>query len=81
MAEAQVSPHGEVVIPPEILQALGLQEGGRVEFVWYPDGRLGMVARGPVLPHLKGILPKPQCDLTVEEMCDLAAIRAARDNA
>jgi bifunctional DNA-binding transcriptional regulator/antitoxin component of YhaV-PrlF toxin-antitoxin module len=76
MATAYVSPEGVVTIPESILAALGLNAGGRVEFVPIMDGHVSLVAANLSPSVLKGVLPRPDLDCSVEEMVELGAKRA-----
>lgn len=77
MATSFVAPDGGVIIPEEILAFLGLEKGGPVEFVHLMPGQVTMVPRNLSAKSLKGILPKPAVDCSIEEMVDLAARRGA----
>lgn len=76
MATANVSPDGVVTIPKSIRAALGIENGGRVEFVTYMEGQVTLIAVNLSPNVLKGILPRPDLDCSVEEMVELAAKRA-----
>lgn len=77
MATSFVSSDGQVTIPEEILTILGLEKGGQVEFVHLMAGQVTMVPRNVSIKSMKGILPKPDIDCSVEEMVEIAAKRAA----
>ncbi|WP_147328124.1 MULTISPECIES: AbrB/MazE/SpoVT family DNA-binding domain-containing protein [unclassified Duganella] len=76
MATAYVSPDGSVIIPESIRVALGLENGGRVEFVPIMEGHVSLVATNLSPSALKGILPRPDVDCSVEEMIELGIKRA-----
>jgi AbrB family looped-hinge helix DNA binding protein len=76
MATANVSPEGVVTIPKSIRVALGIENGGPVEFVPYMEGQVTLIAVNLSPKVLKGILPRPDLDCSVEEMVELAAKRA-----
>ncbi len=77
MTTAFVSADGNVNIPQSIRKALGLENGGRIEFLPFGDGQVVMIAMNLSPSVLKGILPKPDLDCTVEEMIEIASKRAA----
>ena len=80
MTAALVSPEGNVTIPPEIRKELGLEHGGRIEFVPFGEGQVVLVAMTLSPSVLRGILPKPDLQCSVEEMVEIAARRAAWAN-
>jgi bifunctional DNA-binding transcriptional regulator/antitoxin component of YhaV-PrlF toxin-antitoxin module len=71
MAEAYVSPEGVVTIPEKFRAALGLENGGRVEFVQFEDGELTMIALTLPAEALRGILGKPRRHYTIEQMDEI----------
>ena len=77
MTTALVSPDGNMTLPAPIAAALGLEHGGRVEFVQLADGQVTMIARTLPAQVLRGILPKPDVRCSAEEMVTTAARRAA----
>lgn len=77
MTTAFVSAEGNVAVPLSIRKALGLEGGGRIEFLPFGDGQVLLIAMNLSPAVLKGILPKPDLDCTVEEMVEIAAKRAA----
>ncbi|OEZ62242.1 hypothetical protein [Duganella sp. HH105] len=76
MATAYVSPDGSVTIPESIRVALGLENGGRVEFVSIMEGQVSLVAANLSPSVLKGFLHRPDVDCSVEEMIELGIKRA-----
>jgi bifunctional DNA-binding transcriptional regulator/antitoxin component of YhaV-PrlF toxin-antitoxin module len=76
MAEAQISSEGMVVIPSSILKALGLESGGTVEFIPDIEGMVMLIARNLSPQNLRGTLPKPNLDCSVDEMVELGIKRA-----
>lgn len=71
---------GQVTIPKEIRDQLGLKPGDKVEFTLHSDGILQVVPRRGSIRDLKGILPKPKVSLSLEELDDAIA-RAVIDRA
>lgn len=71
---------GQVTIPKEIRDQLGLKPGDKVEFTLHNDGILQVVPRRGSIRDLKGILPKPKVSLSLEELDDAIA-RAVIDRA
>ncbi|MEO5693055.1 MAG: AbrB/MazE/SpoVT family DNA-binding domain-containing protein [Usitatibacter sp.] len=68
MATATVTSKGQITIPIEVREALGLAAGDRVEFVAEEKGVYKVVAATRDVRHLKGLIGKPAKPVTVEAM-------------
>ena len=68
MPAAKVTSKGQVTIPKEVRQALGVEPGDRVSFVLRPDGVVEMMARTGSLLDLAGVLGERRLGVTVEDM-------------
>ena len=68
MPTATVTSKGQITIPREVREALGLEAGDRVEFVAEEKGAYKVVAATRDVRHLKGLIPKPTKPVTVEAM-------------
>lgn len=84
MSEAKVTSKGQITVPKDVRQHLGLKPGDRVRFVIEPDGRVRLMPAKRDISELVGILPKPKRALTIEEMNEaigrhLAAKHARHD--
>ncbi|MYM29673.1 AbrB family transcriptional regulator [Duganella sp. CY15W] len=79
MNEAEVSPEGVVTIPYAIRKELGVEHGGKIEFIRDLDGIIVLVGRNISLDVIKGILPRPEIDGSVEELVGLGIKRAMLD--
>jgi antitoxin PrlF len=75
MAESIVSTKGQIVIPAQIREELGVEAGSRVEFVKTEEGWLIKPATLPVTV-LKGVLKKPRKPLSIEDMNQIIRRRA-----
>jgi AbrB family looped-hinge helix DNA binding protein len=75
MASATVTSKGQVTIPKEVREALGLKAGDRITFVVGADGRVTIEPATVDLLSLAGILEPRRKGVTVEEMNE--AIRRA----
>ena len=62
---------GQVTIPKEMRERLGLSEGGKIQFTFEDGDRVVMTRGGSKLSDLAGILGKPPRSLTLEEMDDV----------
>lgn len=68
---------GQITIPKPARDALQLQPGDRVEFVLGDDGRLFLLSATRPVGTLKGMLPKPDRPVSLEEI-DAAIAAASR---
>lgn len=66
--EATVTGKGQVTIPKEVRERLGVRRGGKVRFAIEEGGRVAMRARPSSIQDLFGILGKPPRSATLEEM-------------
>lgn len=65
--EATITSKGQVTVPKEIRQRLGVRAGGKVRFS-VEDGRVTVAAPRSSILDLVGVLPKPKRTVTIEEM-------------
>ena len=68
MTTATITSKGQVTIPKDVRSRLGIGTGDRVEFVEVQDGIFQIVAATQDVKALKGIVPKPEKPVTIEEM-------------
>ncbi len=78
MATATITSKGQITIPKEVRDALGVEAGDRVEFVAQATGVYTVVASTRDVRHLKGLVAKPARPVSVEEMNRAVARGAAR---
>jgi AbrB family looped-hinge helix DNA binding protein len=76
MTRATLTSKGQITIPKEVRERLGIEAGDRLEFVEQERGVYKVVAATKDVRHLKGLVPKPRRPVSVEEM--KAAIRKSR---
>lgn len=76
MPTATVTSKGQITIPKEVRESLGVEAGDRVEFVAQEKGVYKVVAATRDVRHLKGVVPKPQKPVTIADM-NRAVARAA----
>ena len=77
MPSATITSKGQVTIPKEVREALGLEAGDRIDFVAEKTGEYKVVPATRDVRHLKGIVPKPKKPVSVEEMNRSIAKRAS----
>jgi AbrB family looped-hinge helix DNA binding protein len=75
MPTATVTTKGQITIPKEVRDAMGIEAGDRVEFVAEGKGVYKVVAATKDVRHLKGLVPKAAKPVSVEEM-NRAVVRA-----
>jgi AbrB family looped-hinge helix DNA binding protein len=68
MTTATITSKGQVTIPKDVRVRLGVDAGDRVEFIEVEDGVFQIVAATQDVKALKGIVPRPEKAVTVEEM-------------
>lgn len=74
MTTATLTSKGQVTIPAEVRQRMGLDTGDRIEFVELQSGGYAIQSAIADVTALKGLLRKPASPVTIENM--QAAIRA-----
>lgn len=77
MATATLTSKGQITIPAEVRQVLGVDTGDRVEFVEVGPGRYEFVAATRSVTALKGMFGKPKKTVSIEEMNAAIARRGA----
>jgi len=73
--EATITSKGQITLPKALRDQLQLVSGDRVEFIIDENNVVRMLPRKASVKNLKGMLPKPDKPVTLEEM--EAAIAAA----
>jgi antitoxin PrlF len=68
MTTATLTSKGQITIPKDVREALGVGTGDRVEFVAEEKGVYKVVAATRDVRHLKGIVAKPAKPVTLEAM-------------
>lgn len=68
MAVAKLTSKGQLVVPKPIRQHLHLQRGDLVDFVIQDNGEVVVRPATRDVRELKGILPKPENAVSLDEM-------------
>ena len=68
MTTATITSKGQITIPKEVRERLGVEAGDRLEFVEEEKGVYKVVAATKDVRHLKRIVAKPSRAVPVEEM-------------
>lgn len=71
MSTATLTSKGQITIPIDVRQALGLRPGARIDFVETDTGSFEIVPASRSVLSLRGIVPAGGRRLSVEEMDDL----------
>jgi AbrB family looped-hinge helix DNA binding protein len=77
MATATITSKGQITIPKEVREALGVGTGDRVEFVAQERGVYQVIAATRDVRHLKGLVAKPAKPVSLDDMKRAVARRAA----
>jgi antitoxin PrlF len=77
MTTATLTSKGQITIPVEVRDALGVETGDRVEFVEIAPGRYEFIAATKSVTALKGMFGKPRKSVSIEEMNAAIARRGA----
>jgi antitoxin PrlF len=75
MTRATVTSKGQITIPKEVRDRLGVEAGDRLEFVEQEKGVYRVVAATRDVRNLKGMVPKRGRAVTIDEM-DIAVRRS-----
>ncbi|MBX3673074.1 MAG: AbrB/MazE/SpoVT family DNA-binding domain-containing protein [Burkholderiales bacterium] len=78
MPQATLTSKGQITLPKEVRESLGVGTGDRVDFVETAKGVYTVVAAARDVRDLKGLIAKPPRPVTVEAMRRAVAKRAAR---
>lgn len=68
MSTSTVTSKGQITIPRDVRKALGIESGDKVRFNVDDKGRVFFVPVTVDVTSLKGIVPKPDKPVSVEEM-------------
>ena len=66
--ELKVSPKGQVTLPKDLRERLGVERGGTLRYTLQEDGSAYVGAPSRALQELFGILNKPKRHLTLEQI-------------
>jgi antitoxin PrlF len=78
MATATLTSKGQLTLPKSVRDRMGLDSGDRVEFVEVTDGVFNLVATTRDIRELKGMIPKPEKSVSLEDMNRAIAQRGGR---
>jgi antitoxin PrlF len=78
MATATITSKGQITLPKQVRDRLGLEAGDRIDFVVAADGRYSLVPVKASIRGLKGCIPAPKKPVSAEAMTRIVKQRAAR---
>lgn len=81
MAIATITSKGQLTVPVDVRQKMGLGPGSRVEFVEHDDGTYSFVPLTRSITELKGMFKWDGPTITVEQMNEAIAESAAESGA
>ena len=77
MATSTMTTKGQVTIPLDVRQRLGLDAGDRIEFVEIENGVFAIKPAIDDVRSLKGLLRKPKKPVSIEDMKAAIRLRGA----
>lgn len=77
MSSATVTSKGQVTIPVDVRNKLGLRPGSRLTFVATDSGVYEIHVQAASIKDLKGVVPQPRRLVTLEDMDEAIAAGAA----
>jgi antitoxin PrlF len=81
MATATLTSKGQITIPIEVREELGLKTGDRIEFVKSEEGKFFIQPKKGSIMNLRGMFKWNGKPVPVEEMNDAIASHLAEDDA
>jgi AbrB family looped-hinge helix DNA binding protein len=78
MTTATLSSKGQITIPVDVRNELQVHTGDRVEFAQIAPGRYEFMAATSEVTALKGMFGKPDATVSIEQMNEAIARRAAQ---
>ena len=81
MTIATMTSKGQLTVPIDVRQKLGLQAGSRVQFVEHEDGTYSFVPLTRSVTELKGMFRWDGPPITIEQMNEAIAEAAAESGA
>jgi len=68
MPTATITSKGQITIPQQVRSDMGLAAGDRVDFIRMEDGHYAVVPASHSIKSLKGIIPRPDRPVSLEDM-------------
>ncbi len=77
MTAATLTSKGQLTLPKDVRNALGVGPGDRVDFVQMEDGNFAVLPATHSIKNLKGLIPAPKKAVSLGDM-DKAIARGAK---
>ena len=77
MTTATLTSKGQITIPINVRNSLGLDTGDRIEFVDIGEGQFAIMAATHSVMALKGMIRKPTVPVSIDDMNAAIAARGA----
>ncbi|KAF0179732.1 MAG: AbrB/MazE/SpoVT family DNA-binding domain-containing protein [Hyphomonadaceae bacterium] len=68
MSTSTLTSKGQITLPADVRRSLGLNAGDKVMFIEERDGKWRLLAKNLPASALKGIVPKPEKPVSLEDM-------------
>ena len=68
MHTAKITSKGQVTIPRQVREDMGVTSGDRLDFVRMEDGHYAVVPASHSIKSLKGIIPRPKMPVSLDDM-------------
>ncbi|RVI98186.1 AbrB/MazE/SpoVT family DNA-binding domain-containing protein [Sinorhizobium meliloti] len=68
MPTSTITSKGQITIPAKVRIDMGLSAGDRVDFIRMEDGHYAVVPASQSIRSLKGIVPRPDRPVSLEDM-------------
>jgi antitoxin PrlF len=68
MTAATLTSKGQLTLPKDVRDALGVGPGDRVDFVKMEDGNFAVLPATHSVKRLKGLIPSPKKAVSLEDM-------------
>lgn len=68
MTAAKLTSKGQLTLPKDVREALGVGPGDRVDFVKMQDGNFAILPATHSVKRLKGLIPRPRKTVSLEAM-------------
>jgi antitoxin PrlF len=65
---SKITSKGQVTIPQQVRKDMGAVAGDRLDFVRMEDGNYAVVLAGQSIKSLKGVIPRPEKPVSLENM-------------
>jgi len=79
MQTATITSKGQITIPKDIRDSLGLQSGDKIKFIQTEKGQTAFLPISESIMDLKGMVTKPKKPVSIEEMNQTIKRRGAED--